>query len=177
MMKMRSLAALMLFEALVFNSWVPATAQPQRLPAQPTQGSSLARTETEAIFAQLREQWAGNLQAKRVEASVAEYAPDAEFIDPSGTVYQGSAALRQLFQMVTSSYDSDLQFQSQRLEVSGDLAYDSGRYNEVLTERATQKGQQISGRYLTVYRRSGDGVWRIVEQIWPVADKPTAPVQ
>jgi len=174
---MRCLAALVLFEALVFNSLLLASGQSPRPSAKATQDNPGARTETKAIFAQLREQWAGNLHAKRVEASVAEYALDAEFIDPNGTVFQGSAAIRQLFQMVTSSYDSDLQFQSQRLEVSGDLAYDSGRYNEVLTERATQKGQQISGRYLTVYRRSGDGVWRIVEQIWPVADKPTAPVQ
>ena len=177
MRNMRSLAALVLFEALVFNSLLPASGQAPHQPAKSTQDTPGARTETGAIFAQLREQWAGNLRAKRVEASVAEYAPDAEFFDPSGTVYQGCAALRQLFQTVTSSYDSDLQFHSERLEVSGDLAYDSGRYNEVLTERATKKGQKISGRYLTVYRRSGDRVWQIVEQIWPVPDKSGAPVQ
>ena len=176
-MKMRSLAALVLFEALVFNSWVTIWGQSPLPPAQPTQDNSRTRTETEAIFAHLRQQWAENLHDKHVEASVADYTPDAEFIDPNGAVYQGSAALRQLFQTVTSRFDSDLQFHSQRLEVSGDLAYDSGNYHETLTDRATGKAQELSGRYVTVYRRLGDGVWRIVEQIWPVAKKPVAPVQ
>jgi ketosteroid isomerase-like protein len=176
-MKMRPVAALVLFAALVFSAVAPATGQSPRLPEKSTPTNPGARTETQAIFVELREQWAGNLHAKRVEASVAEYAPDAEFIDPNGTVFQGRAALRQLFQTVTSSYDSDLQFHSQRVEVSGNLAYDSGRYHETLTDRATGKAQELSGRYLTVYRRSGDGVWRIVEQIWPAMEKPEAPVQ
>jgi len=173
-MEMRPFAGIMLFGALVFNAGVPATGQSARLPVESTQTAPAAPTKTKAIFAQLREQWAGDLHAKRVEASVAEYAPDAEFIDPSGTVFQGSVALRQLFQTVTSRFDSDLHFESRRLEVSGDLAYDSGWYHETLTDRATSKAQELRGRYLTIYRRSGDGVWRIVEQIWPVADKPEA---
>jgi len=173
-MKRKHLAALVLFEALVFNAVVPAIGQSGKPPQTPAQGHPGARAETKAILIQLREEWAGNLQAKRVEASVAAYAPDAEFIDPNGTDFQGSAALRQLFQTVTSRYDSRLQFHSQRLEVSGDLAYDSGRYHETLTDRATSKAQELSGRYLTIYRRSADGVWRIVQQIWPVADKPEA---
>jgi len=35
-------------------------------------------------FAVLRAEWARNLHDKRVEDSVAQYAPDGEFFDPSG---------------------------------------------------------------------------------------------
>ncbi len=36
------------------------------------------------VFSQLREKWAHNLHEKRVEMSLAEYAPDADFIQPDG---------------------------------------------------------------------------------------------
>ena len=36
------------------------------------------------IFAPLREAWARNLRDKQIEASVAEYAADADFLDPGG---------------------------------------------------------------------------------------------
>jgi uncharacterized protein (TIGR02246 family) len=116
--------------------------------------------------AHLREQWTRNLHDKNVEASVAEYAADAEFIDPTGNRVHGGSSIRQLFQTITATFDSDLEFTSQRVETSGDLTYDSGTFRETLTTRATGKRQESSGSYLTVYRRKKDGAWLIVEQIW-----------
>ena len=78
--------------------------------------------------------------------------------------------IRQLFQTITATMDSDLAFTSERVEISGDLAYDSGTYKETLITRATGKAQHTSGDYLTVYRRTkapnGNAVWLIVEQVW-----------
>src|ERR1700692_4260468 len=110
-------------------------------------------------FAPLREQWARNLHEKRIEASVAEYTADADFIDPTGNRVHGTAALRQLFRTVTASFDSDLTFTSLRVEGSGDLTYDAGTYRETLVSRGTGKRQELSGSYLTVYRRGKDGTW------------------
>jgi ketosteroid isomerase-like protein len=120
-------------------------------------------------FASLRDQWAKDLHEKHVDDSLAQYAPDADFISDTGRTH-GMAALRQLFQTITATFDSDLAFTSQRVEISGDLAYDSGSYKETLTARATGKTQHMAGDYLTVYRRTkaanGNAVWFIVEQIW-----------
>ena len=120
-------------------------------------------------FAALRDQWAKDLHEKHVDDSLAQYAPDAGFISDTGHTH-GMAALRQLFQTVTSTFDSDLAFTSKRVEISGDLAYDSGTYKETLLTRATGKTQHMAGDYLTVYRRTkaanGNAVWFIVEQIW-----------
>ena len=115
--------------------------------------------------AHLREEWARNLYDKHVEASVAEYAADADFIDPTGNRVHGAVAIRKLFQTITATFDSDLEFRSQRVETSGDLTYDSGMFREILTMRATGKRQEINGSYLTIYRKK-DGTWLIVEQIW-----------
>jgi ketosteroid isomerase-like protein len=117
-------------------------------------------------FAGLRDQWARNLHGKLVEASVAEYAEDADFIDPIGNRVHGRAAIRQLFQNITATFDSDPVFTSQRVEKSGDLAYDSGTFRETLITRATGKRQESTGSYLTVYRHSKEGGWLIVEQVW-----------
>jgi peptidoglycan-N-acetylglucosamine deacetylase len=116
-------------------------------------------------FATLRQQWARNLHDKRVDASVAQYAPDAEFINPDGSRARGTDDLRHLFEIVTAMFDSDLVFDSKEVELSGDLAYDSGTYQESLTVRATGKAQRASGSYLTVYHRK-DGAWLIAQQVW-----------
>jgi ketosteroid isomerase-like protein len=118
------------------------------------------------VFASLREQWVGNLHDKKIDASVAQYEADGEFINPDGSSVRGTAALHRFFEMITATYDSSLRFDSQRVEVSGTLAYNSGTYNESLTLRATGKAQHSSGSYLTIYRRDKDGAWLIKEQVW-----------
>jgi ketosteroid isomerase-like protein len=121
-------------------------------------------------FVGLRNQWASDLHAKHIEDSLAQYAADADFVSDAGRAH-GTDALRSLFQNVTATLDSDLTFTSERVEVSGDLAYDSGTYTETLVTRATGTVQHLAGSYLTVYRRtnvggSGNAMWLIVEQVW-----------
>lgn len=116
-------------------------------------------------FASLRQQWVRNLHDKSVDASLGQYAPDAEFINPDGSRVRGTTELRHFFETITTTYDSDLVFDSKKVELSGDLAYDSGTYQESLTVRATGKAQQASGSYLTVYHRK-NGSWLIAEQVW-----------
>jgi ketosteroid isomerase-like protein len=85
----------------------------------------------------------------------------------------GRAAIRQVFQTITATFDSDPVFTSQRAEMSGDLAYDSGTFRETLITRATGKRQESTGSYLTVYRRNKEGGWLIVQQVWtgpPIED-------
>jgi ketosteroid isomerase-like protein len=124
-------------------------------------------------FTTQREQWAHNLHDKRVEASIAQYAPDADFHDPSGVVTHGTAALRRLFQTVTNTFDSDLTFLDSRSDISGNLAYDAGIYREIMVTRATGQKRDIHGTYLTVYRKNHDGRWLIIEQMWTVAPSDT----
>jgi len=121
-------------------------------------------------FAGLRNQWASDLHAKHIEDSLAQYADDADFISDAGRTH-GMPALRELFKTVTMTFDSDLTFTSDRVEISGDLAYDSGTYTETLVTRATGKSQRMAGNYLTIYRRTtvganGNAVWLIREQMW-----------
>jgi ketosteroid isomerase-like protein len=117
-------------------------------------------------FARLRAEWSRNLHDKKIDASVAAYTADGEFIQPNGDRVRGTKALRDLYQTITTTYDSSLTFNSLRTEVTGSLAYDTGTYRESLIVRASGKPQLSSGSYLTVYRRDPSGAWLIVEQVW-----------
>jgi ketosteroid isomerase-like protein len=120
-------------------------------------------------FAALRDQWAKDLKGKFIDDCLAQYAPDADFISDEGRTH-GAGGMRQLFATVMKAYDADLTFTSNRVEISGELAYDSGSYAETTVEKATRKSQQLKGDYLTVYRRTklanGNAVWLIAEQVW-----------
>lgn len=145
---------------LVFSLTVTAPAQSSHDNEKP--GSSAAP----AIISPLRDKWAHDLHDKQIDASIAAYDPDAEFIQPDGSRVRGSAALRKLFETVTATLDSDIAFDPIRTETSGDLAYDSGSFRETLTTRATGKRELATGSYLTVYRRARNGTWLIIEQMW-----------
>jgi peptidoglycan-N-acetylglucosamine deacetylase len=119
-----------------------------------------------AIIAPLRDKWARDLHDKQIDASIAAYDPDAEFIQPDGSRVRGATALHHLFETVTATLDSDIAFDPIRVETSGDLAYDSGGFRETLTTRATGKRELATGSYLTIYRRAQNGTWLIIEQMW-----------
>jgi peptidoglycan-N-acetylglucosamine deacetylase len=127
-----------------------------------------------AVFADLRKEWASNLRDKKMDACVAEYAPDGEFVQPDGTSVRGAAAIRKLYETITATFDSDLVFDSKQLESIGDDATDSGSYREVLTTRATGKRALYTGGYNTSYRRDKDGRWLIVKMAWIGSGDPIA---
>ena len=64
-------------------------------------------------FAALRDQWAKDLHAKHIDDSLAQYADDADFISDAGRTH-GMPALRQLFQTITATMDSDHEGNGQR---------------------------------------------------------------
>jgi ketosteroid isomerase-like protein len=142
----------------ILTTWT-AAAQTSHVPYPVSKSSA----ET---FAALRDAWAHNLHVKNIDASVAEYAPDGDFIDPGGSRISGTQGIHHLFDTVTATYDSDLTFTSKRIAQSGSLAFDSGTYDETLIVRATQKSQHATGSYLTIYQRGPKSQWLIVQQIW-----------
>lgn len=92
------------------------------------------------------------------------YTPDAVLLPPDGEVrgrdaivryYAPGPRLRQLHHAMIS-HD---------LRVVGDLAVDAGTWTNTV-QRVGQPPREASGRYLVVWRRSGDGRWRIEYDVW-----------
>jgi len=124
------------------------------------------QASTLETLAKMREAWVQDLRAKQIEPILKFYAPEAAFLQPNGERLTGSAALRALFQNIMSTFNSDLTLHSQNLEASGDLAYDSGDFEESLIVIATGARITSKGSYIIIYKRQPNGDWRIVQQVW-----------
>jgi ketosteroid isomerase-like protein len=141
---------------LIFSSI--ATADPQ--------------SSTLATLAKIREAWVQDLHTKQLEPILKFYAADAVFLQPTGERITGSAALRTLFQNIMATFNSDLTLHSQNLEASGDLAYDSGDFQESLTTIATGAKLTSKGSYIIIFKRQSGGSWKIVQQVFTGAPPP-----
>jgi ketosteroid isomerase-like protein len=122
--------------------------------------------QTLGNLAKIREEWVHDLHSKQLEPILKFYAPDAAFLQPNGDRITGSAALRSLFQNIMTTFTSDLTLHSRNLEASGDLAYDSGDFEESLTNLATGAKIASKGSYVVIYKRQSDGSWKIVQHVW-----------
>jgi uncharacterized protein (TIGR02246 family) len=133
---------------------------------------SSSSSEASRQVAKTRDNWLAAFKSKDVGAVVGFYAPNAAFLQPSGDRIAGIEAIRDLYQKVVSTFDTDLELKSRNLEVSKDLAYDSGEYDETLTNRATGQKQHFRGQYVMIFRLGSDGHWKIIQHAWTVVPNP-----
>jgi ketosteroid isomerase-like protein len=124
------------------------------------------QASTLATLAKIREAWVQDLRTKQLEPILTFYAPKAAFLQPNGERITGSAALRTLFQNIMATFNSDLMLNSRNLETSGELAYDSGDFEETLTNIASGAKISSKGSYLMIYKRQSNGSWQIVQHVW-----------
>lgn len=125
-----------------------------------------AQASTVASLTKIREAWVEDLRTKQLEPILKFYAPNAAFLQPDGARLTGSAALRTLFQTIMATFNSDLTLHSQSLETSGDLAYDSGDFQENLTTIASGAKVTSRGSYVIIFKHQPNGSWLIVQQVF-----------
>ena len=114
--------------------------------------------------AKISEQWAKEWKAKNLDALMTLYAEDAVFMPATGSRVTGRNAIRELFEKALAVYTSDVRVHSKVTEQSGQLAYDSGEYDETSTSGGVQRSGK--GNYLVILRRDNKNQWRIVEHMW-----------
>ncbi len=155
----RAAIALLAFATILAPTFSPtATAGPQ--------------ASTIVTLARIREAWVQDLRNKQLEPILKLYAPDAVFLQPTGERITGSAALRNLFQTIMATFNSELTLHRQNLETSGDLAYDSGDFQETLTTIATGAKITTKGSYIIIFKRQPNGSWQIVQHVWTGTPPP-----
>jgi ketosteroid isomerase-like protein len=141
-------------------------------PAFSHRATAAPQASTIVTLAKMREAWVQDLRTKQLESILKFYAPDAVFLQPNGERITGSAALRTLFQTIMATFNSDLTLHSQNLETSGDLAYDSGDFQESLTTIATGAKITSKGSYIIIFKRQPNGSWQIVQHVWTGTPPP-----
>jgi ketosteroid isomerase-like protein len=71
-----------------------------------------------------------------------------------------------------ATFNCDLTLHSHNLETSGDLAYDSGDFEESLTTIATGAKITPKGSYIFIFKRQPNSSWQIVQQVWTGTPPP-----
>jgi ketosteroid isomerase-like protein len=130
------------------------------------------KPSTLATLAKLREAWVQDLHTKQLEPILKFYTADAVFLQPNGDRITGASAIHNLFQFIMTTFNSDLTLHSQNLVTSGDLAYDSGDFEETLTNLASGAKINSKGSYIIIYKRQANGSWQIVQQVWTGTPPP-----
>src|SRR5258708_9362663 len=155
----RAAIAFLAFATILAPTFSPtATAAPQ--------------ASTIVTLAKMREAWVQDLRTKQLEPILKFYAPEAVFLQPTGERITGSTALRTLFQTIMATFNSDLTLHSQNLETSGDLAYDSGDFQETLTTIASGPKITAKASYIMIFNRQQIGRWQIVQHAWTGTPPP-----
>ena len=137
-----------------------------RTNAQSSIQSSGSSSRTLETLANIRDAWIQDFTTKKLELVVKFYAPDAVFLQPTGERISGTVALRNLFQTIMATFNSDITLYSQTLETSGDLAYDSGSFRENLVTIATGAKITSTGSYIIIFKHQSNGSWQIVQHVW-----------
>jgi uncharacterized protein (TIGR02246 family) len=125
--------------------------------------------------------WNGQFKSNDTEGLASHYADDAFFVAP-GASADGSTEIRKVLANASTDPAFKVHFASDKIDVSssGDLAYSRGKFTEQYTDRKTGKVMTSSGSYVSVYKKQGDGSWKVVED-FAVADpdsvKPVPPAK
>ncbi|HVU31720.1 MAG TPA: SgcJ/EcaC family oxidoreductase [Sphingomicrobium sp.] len=130
-----------------------------------TKSDKGAATDAESVKQAIKAdetKWNQEFKSKDTEGLASHYSDDAYFVAPGMKPADGSTEIRKIFANASTDPAFSVQFSSDKIDVSGDLAYARGKFTEKFTDRKTGKVMTDSGSYLTVYKKQDDGSWKVV---------------
>jgi ketosteroid isomerase-like protein len=128
---------------------------------QAATGASDAAAVQNAIKAD-EKKWNEDFKGKNLEGLLSHYADDA-YLAAGGPAANGSTDIRKTYTNAISDSYFSVTFASDKIDVSGDLAYSRGHFTEKHQDPKTHNIVTETGSYLTVYKKQDDGSWKAVE--------------
>lgn len=121
------------------------------------------RAETGAR--QVAQDWAQACNTKHIDDLIELYAADATLIRSSLPPVRSLPAIREFLVSLLEAGLGDVEMESLRVEVMGDIALDIGRC-KMLVPVAMGKRREERGKYLVVLVRQPAGTWKIMADCW-----------
>ena len=121
-------------------------------------GQPLSRAEAAARV--LTKEWALACNTKQLDDLVHMYGNDALILRPNHPPVRGTAAIREFYFAVLDAGVGEVELETLRVEVVGDLAYEAGRY-KMLVPVTVGKRREERGKYLMVLARQANNEWKI----------------
>ena len=99
-------------------------------------------------------------------AAVAQlYTPDGAVLPPDAPRADGREAIQRFWQGMIDAGLRELALQTMEVEEAGNIAYEVGT-GALKATTTSGTAQAISIKYVVVWRRGEDGIWRLHRDIW-----------
>jgi ketosteroid isomerase-like protein len=128
----------------------------------------------EAGARQVVQDWAQACNTKHIDDLLELYAADATLIRSSVPPVRSLPAIREFLISLLEAGLGDVEMESLRLEVLGEIALDLGRC-KMLVPVAMGKRREERGKYLVVLVRQPAGTWKILADCWSADLAVSAP--
>jgi uncharacterized protein (TIGR02246 family) len=93
------------------------------------------------------------------------YTDDATLMPPNSEMIEGRQGIQDFWQGAIQSGLKDASLTTVSVHASGETAYEIGKFS--LTAHAEGKDPQVvSGKYVVVWQKGGDGMWKLHVDIW-----------
>ena len=164
--------------SLTFVLIAAACAAPAKTPETPPVDPAALK---DAIQAREKE-WSAAFLAGNAAAIAALYTEDAASIQPAGESWTGRAAItkNEQAQLDTLNVTAREDIAEEVIPAGADHAIEIGHYSYQATSKASKKPVAASGRYMVLWRKDPDGVWRLQRDIGseaPAVKAPAAPTK
>jgi ketosteroid isomerase-like protein len=164
-----------------YHHIVPAQTGTSTADAAPTVARGRAAAappggRAEAAARQVVQDWAQACNTKHISDLLELYSTDATLIRPSVPPVRSLPAIRESLASLLEAGLGDVEMESLRLEVLGDVAVDLGRC-KMLVPVAMGKRREERGKYIVVLVRQPAGGWKILADCWstdPAVNVPLA---
>ena len=141
--------------------------------AVPCLAQTKSGDDTEVEIRRRRLEFVSGMNARNPERVLALAGPDVLLLADGQPAIEGREPLRKMFQvMLESGVTWELKMEPTRIEHSGPLAVEIGRYWKSLL-RTDGTSKQSQGKYVDVWKRQPNGSWLLIVHA-PSADPPPA---
>lgn len=116
----------------------------------------------DAIQAREKE-WSAGYLAANAAAVAALYTEDAASVPPTGDWQRGRAAIAQgnQIQFDSTTYTARSDSTDEVIDLDANYVLEVGHYSSTGTAKADGKPRTSAGRYVVLWRKDADGIWRI----------------
>ena len=148
-------------------SGAPSAESEPAVPRGRAPGSAGTSTggRAEAGARQVVQDWAQACNTKHIDDLLELYAADATLIRSSVPPVRSLPAIREFLISLLEAGLGDVEMESLRVEVLGEIALDLGRC-KMLVPVAMGKRREERGKYLVVLVRQPAGTWKILADCW-----------
>jgi ketosteroid isomerase-like protein len=131
--------------------------------AAAAKGEPMSRSE--AAVRRLTQEWVLACNTRQLDELIELYAADALVLRSNLPPIRGAMAVREFFFASLEAGLGEVSVDPMRVEVSGDLAHEVGRYSALVPGTAGKRREE-RGKYLWVFAKQSSGDWKLVSECW-----------